>query len=110
MATEVMPTNSDVTEQPHLDANSSGDEQPTDVAECLAKCSVEEKAVAKQATPERTSESESIDPADAKQRKKLDKLIDGLLRKQQCRTLDDKYYALAAKFVTLQDENKQLQS
>lgn len=52
---------------------------------------------------------------EAKQRKKLDKLIDSILKKQsngpksQFNSVEDKYYALATKFMETQEQNKKLQ-
>lgn len=51
---------------------------------------------------------------DAKQKKKLDKLIDSILKKPsgpkaQFNSIDDKYYALAQKFMDNQEQHKKLQ-
>jgi len=50
---------------------------------------------------------------DAKQKKKLDKLIDSILKKPsgpkaQFASLDEKFYALAAKFMEVQEQNKKM--
>jgi hypothetical protein len=50
---------------------------------------------------------------DAKQKKKLDKLIDSILKKSSgpkpLTTVDEKYYALASKFMETQEQNKKMQ-
>lgn len=56
-------------------------------------------------------EDSKIEP---KQKKKLDKLIDSILKnkngaKTQFSTIDEKYYALAQKFMETQEQNKKLQ-
>lgn len=60
---------------------------------------------------ENTKIDESV--VDVKQRKKLDKLIDSILKKAsgpkaQFNSVEEKFYALAAKFMEVQEQNKKL--
>jgi hypothetical protein len=47
---------------------------------------------------------------DIKQKKKIDKTIDGILKKTLYHSFEDKYYAIAQRFISLQDDNKTKES
>lgn len=79
------------------------------------KLSIDDSSESKNNDKSKNGSEENLLNIDAKQRKKLDKLVDGLFKKSTNNkqavpaSLEEKFYVLAQKYVDSQEQNKKLQ-